>query len=253
MADDREIRLEPRRENTREQNPIQVKNFDLSEIDKHFVENLDSLKLHFRLADELVSAGKDEEAKDIWRTQVVFLESALDYYVHEITKYGMNKIFNNEWSMTEQFKNCNLKLIDVLDALKNPEDTKWFIKHINDFYSAKTFMNFQTMKDQLKLLGIKIQCVADKAFHVQGSTDGTMDQLKRNLNRIYDRRNDIVHQSDRNHQNAQRNDIAKEEVERDIVIIEKIVTAISICISDDSCRVSNNAGVETNIDASSED
>lgn len=180
MGDDRNLELKPRAENTRDKKAIKVENFDLLQIKNHFDENLNSLKKHFNLADELVSKNKNEDAKDIWRTQIVFLESALDFYFHEITKYGMNKIFNNDWPQTDKYKNYNLRLEDVLYVIKNPEETSWFLEHVNQM-----------------------------------------------INSLFKRRNQIVHQSDRDHFDGTKNDIQKEYVENAIDIIQKIVNAIN--------------------------
>lgn len=137
------------------------------------------------MADELVSKNKNEDAKDIWRTQIVFLESALDFYFHEITKYGMDKIFNNDWPQTDKYKNYNLRLEDVLYVIKNPEETSWFLEHVNQM-----------------------------------------------INSLFKRRNQIVHQSDRDHFDGTKNDIQKEYVENAIDIIQKIVNAINAYIEE---------------------
>ena len=79
----RDLSLSARAENTREplpeKDPIQ---FKLSEIKQHFDENLSSIKNQFNIADELFKSGKNEECKNIWRSQIVFLEGILDFYLH---------------------------------------------------------------------------------------------------------------------------------------------------------------------------
>lgn len=226
----RKIAIQPRKENVRDKRVVRVVNFQLSQILQHFEENMLSIKRHFSLADELFADGRINEAKDIWRTQIVFLESALDYYMHEITKFGMRKIFNNEWGKSEKFNNYNLKLEDVIYAISNPEDTVWFENHVNDSFRNKTFMDFEPLKDQLSLIGVKPELVADEAYYVQGSSDKTIDQLKRHIKRIFCRRNAIAHQSDRNHETGSINDISKSDVIDCIDHIEKIVKAIDKCI-----------------------
>lgn len=232
MGDDRNLELKPRAENTRDKKAIKVENFDLLQIKNHFDENLNSLRKHFNLADELVSKNKDEDAKDIWRTQIVFLESALDFYFHEITKYGMNKIFNNDWPQTDKYKNYNLRLEDVLYVIKNPEETSWFLEHVNQMIMHETFMSYDKIKTQLNLLGIDINDIANRAFYAKGSTEKPNDKLRNSINRLFERRNQIVHQSDRDHFDGTKNDIQKEYVENAIDIIQKIVNAINGYIED---------------------
>ena len=226
MSNTRNLKLKQRIENVRDKTPIRVVNFDLNDIELHFQVNLNSIKRHCKLADDLVLLGKTDEATDIWRTQIVFLESALDFYLHEITKFGMNKIFNNEWSHTEKFKNYTLRLSDVIQAISNPEDASWFVEHVNSTIMNESFMDFDSIRDQLNLIGIKVSKVADRAFYVQGCSEPTIQQLKRHLNRIFRRRNHIVHQSDRSHLSGVINDITKVYVEEEIEIIEKIVNSI---------------------------
>lgn len=138
----------------------------------------------------------------------------------------MNKIFNNEWKVTDKFKNYTLKLSDVIDAISNPEDVTWFGEHVNATIVNETFMDYESIKDQLNLIGINVSKVADKAFHDRGCTEKTNQQLKRHLNRIFKRRNHIVHQSDRNHLTGEINDITKEYVADEIANIEKIISSI---------------------------
>lgn len=226
MSKTRNLKLNPRVENIRDKTPIRIENFDLSEIKQHFIENLNSLRKHFDLADDLVSSGKTDEAKDIWRTQIVFLESALDFYMHEITKFGMNKIFNCEWSSTDRFKNYTLSLSDVMHAISNPEDNSWFGEHVNNKIMNEAFMSHDSIKSQLHLIGINISDVSDRAFNTRGCSTPTRSAIKQNLNSIFIRRNHIVHQSDRSHATGIINDITKEYVTEKIEVIEKIVFSI---------------------------
>lgn len=41
---------------------------------------------------ELLESGKVIEGENIWRAQIIFLASALDFYMHELTKYGLCEI-----------------------------------------------------------------------------------------------------------------------------------------------------------------
>lgn len=230
MSELRNLNLTPRSEESRERRPIHIVSFELDEIMFHFNENIENITNHFTLADQLWAENNIEAAKDIWRSQILFLESALDFYIHEITKYGMPRILNGEWSLTQKFNNYPLNLASVIDAIRNPEDTSWFLESINQTYAASTFMSYSAIKEQMNLIGIDKKYIADEVFHQQGSTEDTMTQLKNSLDELYNRRNAIAHQSDRNHHDACRKDIEKEYVVKAIDTIEKIVSAINTYI-----------------------
>jgi hypothetical protein len=75
-----------------------------NEIIQQFQYNIKSIREKFHIYDELVQNGKEEHAKDILRSQVVFLMSALDFYMHEMVRYRLLKMFSGELSKTESYK-----------------------------------------------------------------------------------------------------------------------------------------------------
>ena len=87
-------------------------------------------------------------------------------------------------------------------------------------------VSYESMRDQLKLLGIDFARVADGAFYQRGETEKTKVKLKRRLNELFSRRNIIAHQTDRDHTDAQIRTITKEIVQDFIYDLEKIVRSI---------------------------
>lgn len=59
-----------------------------------------------------------------------------------------------------------MKVIEV--ALKSGEDIDWFLEYINNYYRAITMVSYESVKDQLNLLGIKLAPAADGAFYQRG-------------------------------------------------------------------------------------
>lgn len=89
----RDFSLKDRVENTKDQQQIRrVVHFNLQEIKNRFDESIHSIENKFDLYDELNASGKLDEAKDILRSQIVFLEGVLDFYLHEMTKYSYFEI-----------------------------------------------------------------------------------------------------------------------------------------------------------------
>jgi hypothetical protein len=237
------LRLTSRQENTRCNEFTPIIRFHLSEIFKHFSENIASIQAQFAVADELYEKSKVDECENIWRSQIVFLESAFDFYLHEIVKYGLCEIFCGNWNQTEKYKNITVQMKTVTIALSENGNKEWFLKFINEMYKVMTLTSFLAVKDQMNLLGIDIKSIADRAFYQQGSTVQTKEKLKQRIEELFKRRNAIAHQSDRNHADAQKNSIKKDIVLEFISDIEKIVDAIhkivakkSDCCSQESDR-----------------
>lgn len=224
--EERNLDLVPRKEGTREKvTPVMIK-FQLDEIKQHFDENVQYIRAQFKIADEMLQLRKEDDAKTIWRSQIVFVESAFDFYLHEITKYGLSEMFTGGWEKTEKYNNLSVKMSIVDKALNAREDTEWFIEFVNDFYKEKTLVSYESVKDQMNLLGLNIQEVADGVFYERGSDVKTKEKLKNSLEGLYHRRNIIAHQSGRRHSDAQLEEISKELVESHLEDVEKVVQKI---------------------------
>ena len=225
QTEERNLELAPRTVETRERRSSRTIQFELDAIVTRFNTNLTSIKSQFTLADQLKATG-NIHYKDILRSQIVFLDSAFDFFMHEITKYGMNHIFDGTWAKTEKYNNFSIRLGDVSEVLQNPEQENWFLDIVNDTYAEDTFMSSEAVIGQLNLIGVKWQNVADRAFYEQGSSTPTKDKFKYTLNSLFRRRNKIAHQADSSHETGEKNDIERSDVENHIDNIEKIVCAI---------------------------
>lgn len=226
QTQERNLELTPRSIGTRDRHPGRTVQFELSAITNRFTNNLLAIKSQFELAEQL-KAENNIQYKDVLRSQVVFLDSALDFFMHEVTKYGMVQIFQGVWEKTERYDNFTIRLGEISDILRNPEQENWFLDIVNDSYAEDTFMSSDAVIGQLNLIGVKWQSVADRAFYEQGSTTPTKDKFKQTLSNLFRRRNQIAHQADCLHETGTKIDIEREDVEKYIADIEKIVTAIS--------------------------
>lgn len=226
MANERNLILSQRETDRRDKRKVTIIEFDLDDIYQHFKDNLSEIIKKFEIADKLEVAGEKEACKDIWRTQIVFLDSALDFYIHEITKYGMKKIYNGIWDKTPKYENFTIKLKDAERLVKENENEQLFFNVINDLIEDKTYMDSNHVKEQCSLIGINFNQIADEAFHIIGGTEKPISKIKKTLDKLFYRRNTIAHQSDRYHENGAKLEIDKDIVSRFIIDIEKIVSAI---------------------------
>ena len=60
-----------------------------------------------------------------------------------------------------------MKIVDK--ALNMREDTDWFLQFISEFYKGITLVSYQSLKDQMNLLGLDLQKVADGVFYERGN------------------------------------------------------------------------------------
>ena len=221
----RNVNLPPRKECTREIIPVKI--FDIQEIKNHFQENLQDIENKFSFASELLEAGKSKEARDVWRTQVVFLESAFDFYMHEIVKLGIISIFNSDWNCkTEKYKNLSFSMSYLERAMSDKEGDTWLKDWINEKYRSMTLMSHENLKNVFNLLGLDLSAIADSVFYERDDNTPTGNKLKIFMDDLYSRRNQIAHQSDRRIEDAVKKEIDELEVKNYIEKIKKIVDAI---------------------------
>ena len=107
-------RVEASRDPHRIASPVQ---FELSDIKGHFDQSLDRIKNQYEVADSLKQDGKDDDCKNIWRSQIVFLEGILDFYLHEMSKYCLYKMFFLSFSHLASHSLICLKLFRPLELL----------------------------------------------------------------------------------------------------------------------------------------
>lgn len=220
------IELLERKVDTKDKKIPQIVIYQLEEIKKHYDENLELIRKQFPIAEKLLEDGNKEAAETIWRTQIVLLASAFDFFMHEIVWYGLDKIYDGEWQKTEQYQNLTIRLEILQKAMENPESKEWFSDYITEKYKKQTLMEFGDVKDHLNLIGVKIEKVAEYAFHERGCMIRPRLRMKQKLNDLYNRRNHIAHQSDRSERNAEQKAISKEQVYFYIEDVNKIVAAL---------------------------
>lgn len=226
MASKRDLSLTPRKENQRDAQPITPPvQFSLHEIKQHFVESMDSVKAQYEVADSLASEGNTDGCKTIWRSQVVLAEGLMDFYIHEMSKYCLFRMFTGQWDKSEKYASFMVPMGKVEEAIAATESKDWFFGYLNDRFSRDVFISKESMQDQLNLIGIGFTPVMVKAFpsDKEETSRKTGAQVVADLFR---RRNVIAHQNDRSHASAEQNDITKEFVSDCISKIETIVNSI---------------------------
>ena len=221
----RDLSLSPRVEEKRELKVIELPvQFSLKEIKEHFEESLNEVKAQYPVADLLNENGNENDGKTIWRSQVVLAEGLLDFFIHEMSKFCLFKMFTGQWSKSEKYYRFMVSMSKVEDAINTVNSIDWFFDYLNDRFSRDVFLSHESMKDQLNLIGIDFSKTMKRAFSKE--SDDPLKHGKQVVIDLFQRRNDIAHQNDRSHASAKKQDITKEFVETYITNIELIVNAI---------------------------
>lgn len=226
MATKRDLSLTPRKENQREAQPIVPPvQFSLNEIKQHFIVSMESIKAQNEVAASLSEQGNIEGSKTIWRSQVVFAEGLLDFYIHEMSKYCLFRMFTGQWEKSEKYASFMVPMGKVEEAISATESKDWFFDYLNDRFCRDVFISKESMQDQLNLIGIGFTQVMVKAFP-SDKEETSRKYGAQVVSDLFHRRNVIAHQNDRSHASAQQNDISREFVSDCISKIETIMNAI---------------------------
>lgn len=222
----KDLSLASRAEDTRDAilvpSPVQ---FSLSEIKQHFTDSMSEVKAQYEVAELLQSNKNEVGCKTIWMSQVVLAEGLLDFYIHEISKYCMFRMFSGLWEKSEQYESFPVPMVAVEMAIDATKSSDWFFGFLNDRFSRDVFLATKNMRKQLNLIGIGFGSVMTKAFPCD--TENQSDKIgAKEVEALFERRNKIAHQNDRSHDSAKQADISREFVEEYIAKIENIVNAI---------------------------
>ena len=186
---------------------------------------MDEIKAQFAVADGLKADENQIACKMVWRSQVVLAEGLLDFYIHEISKYCLVRMFTGAWPKTEKYKSFQIPMEKVENAIAALESNDWFFEYLNKRFSRDVFLSCESMRDQLNLIGIPFNKAMEKAFPSRNEQEAIRIG-KETIAMLFQRRNEIAHQNDRSHASAEQTDITKEFVEDYIAKIESIVNAI---------------------------
>lgn len=227
MSEKLNFELTPRREGTRLKGASVQ--FDLKQIKLHFDEGCAAIHREDRIVQMLENERKNEDSMRILRSQVVFLEGILDFYIHEISKYALYQMFLNNWTKSERYKRINVPITNVEVAIDAPEEKSWFYDFMNEKLSREVYLSADSMKDQLNMIGIPFIEVLQLAFSSQFpelNEENLKKKGKEIISQLFDRRNRIVHQDDRNHASAVQTPIEVSDVQAYFTYVEAIVSAI---------------------------
>lgn len=184
------------------------------------------------------------DLSDILRAELVLAVSALDYYIHEIVRLGMQEIYIGNRTTTHAFLRFNVSLEGVLQGFtvtdfkddgkskSKVEYVDWLDNEIRLRHGWQSFQRAEKIAEAIRLISNEQlwQRVAD--YLKKDSQD-----IKRTLDLIVNRRNQIAHESDTDPTSMDsRWPIDESMVEESIDSIELIADAISKVVSEGSAK-----------------
>lgn len=161
---------------------------------KHFDQNIERVKHLGYIYQTLRLEGTEIDLNDILRTQYVMLVSALDHFIHEIVRIGMLETYNNSRKPTKVFQDFILTLdkkILFKKAIMEEKNNQWLDYQIRVLNGYKSFQQADKISEAMQL-------VVEYNIWSKISINLTKDEndLKKQLNFIIDRRNQIAHEAD---------------------------------------------------------
>ena len=161
---------------------------------KQFQENIEQVKalgLMFSSINNNTTSVLDSSG--ILRAEMVMAVSALDFFIHELVKEKMLLIYLEGRQKPQAYEKFAIPLSKVTDALSNSLDAAWLEDQIQTTHGYQSFQKSDKISCVLKLISDKsIWC------EVADILNKSQSDITRELNLIVTRRNQIVHQADRN-------------------------------------------------------
>ena len=162
----------------------------------NFLENIDRiLNMHsiYKHLTRNLNFNK-EDMSDILRSEIVYIISSLDRFIHDIVKFGMIEIFKGNRPPTPAFNNFKISL-EQYNNIQNssfPPPEKIFEDVIISTHKYQAFQEPDKISNALSLIWNENH----KWHHIASELGIPEYDVKIKLKNLVIRRNQIVHESD---------------------------------------------------------
>ena len=131
------------------------------------------------------------DTTDILRAQIVLAVSALDHYVHDLTRLGMIEVFNGLRPPTNAFRRFQVTIDAAMIGLMSRGGNSWFEEEIREKHGYLAFQHPDKIADAIRLFS---PC---ELWPSIASRFGlSVQDVKNRLQLIVERRNKIAHEAD---------------------------------------------------------
>jgi hypothetical protein len=128
---------------------------------------------------------------DLLRAQFVMAVSALDRYIHEITRVGMLESYDERRPRTNAFLRFQVGMEGVMTRLDDLSGNTWFEAEIRERHGYQAFQHPEKIADAVRLFS---SCELWPS--VASQLGLSVQEVKSELSLIVERRNKIAHESD---------------------------------------------------------
>ena len=131
------------------------------------------------------------ELSDLLRAQIVLCVSALDFYVHELTRLGMIEIIEGKRPTTPAFLRFPVTLDGVMLGMQPGANSDWLDTEVRTRHGLLSFQQADKVAKAIHLIS------AVELWNEVGIRLATpAKNIKNNLQLIVQRRNKIAHEAD---------------------------------------------------------
>ena len=165
---------------------------------------------------------------DLLRSQIVMAVSALDHYVHEITRVGMLEVYSGTRSQTPAFLRFQVTMEAALQGIGGVQgNDRWLDEEIRRKHGYLAFQHPDRIADAIRLFS---PCQLWPS--VADELNLEVEEVKTELQLIIDRRNQIAHEADLDSRTpGSRWTISAPDTERIIDFIQNIGEAIYVVVN----------------------
>ena len=128
---------------------------------------------------------------DLLRSQIVLAVSAMDLYIHEITRIGMLEGYDGKRPQTNAFSRFQVAMDAVIEAIVRPGRNEWIESEIREKHGYQSFQSPDKIADAVRLFS-----GCELWPSVAAKLGSTAKEVKDRLIIIVDRRNQIAHEAD---------------------------------------------------------
>ena len=131
------------------------------------------------------------DISDIWRAQIVLVVSALDHFIHELTRLGMIECAKNSRQKTDAYLRFPMPIAAAELALGGVAHEVWMGETVREKHSWQSFQDPDKLAEAMRLIS------SVKLWDAVGSELSMAPKdVKTRLALIVDRRNKIAHEAD---------------------------------------------------------
>ncbi len=159
---------------------------------KQYQSNLSRARDLIGLASAIaVQTTQAVDASDLYRASLVLAVSALDHFIHELTRKGMLAIASSAWPAPDAYYRFPVTLESVQTLIAQPHSSGWLEDEIRERHSWLSFQDPNKIAEAIRLISPK------ELWNEVGTRLGlSASDVKSHLKLIVDRRNKIAHEAD---------------------------------------------------------